>query len=103
MITSLAGLTPATLPEPQRKTIVAGLTQVVLLRLVDELSKALIDEDRKKVEEMVENNSSEVVLFDFLKSRFPNFDQRVTKIVEEEKIELDQKLQQLLKLINSKK
>ncbi len=103
MITSLAGLTPASLPEPQRKTIVAGLTQVVLLRLVDELSRDLNDEDRKKVEGIVDSNSSEDVLFDFLKTRFPDFDQRVNKIVEEEKVELEQKLQQLLTLINAKK
>lgn len=103
MITSLAGLTPASLPEPQRKTIIAGLTQVVLLRLVDDLSQELSVEDRKKVEMLVDENSSENVLFDFLKTRFPDFDQRVSKIVEEEKIELEKKLQQLLKLINDKK
>jgi len=88
------------LPEPQRSTIIAGMTQLVLLKLVEQLTEKLSSTDQLELEGMIDRQASEKEIFDFLKTKFPDLEARAEQIAAKERIQLDEKLKQLLELIH---
>jgi len=91
------------LPEPQRSTIIAGMTQLVLLKLVEQLTEKLSSTDQLELEGMIDRAASEKEIFDFLKKKFPDLEARAEQIAAKERIQLDEKMKALLELIEKNK
>ncbi len=90
-------------PEPQRSTLIAGMTQLVLLKLVEELTAKLAPDQQQELEALIDRKASEQEIFDFLKQKFPDLEARAEQIAVRERVELDEKLKQLLELIDKDK
>lgn len=88
------------IPEPQRSTILAALTEIVLSKLALEAYDKLSAEDQAYLDGLDEGTSPDDILA-FLQTRIPDLDAMTNRIIDEEKAELAQKTEQLMQTMKS--
>ncbi len=102
-ISDLLGVKLSDIPQPQQSTIVAALTEIVLSRLTEELYGQLNEQDKKALEDLTDSEGSQEKVLEFLKSRFPDFEDRARRIAAEEQRDLESKVKTMVDVINKNK
>ena len=101
-ISDVLGVNIQDIPQPQRSTIVAALTEIVMGRLTEELYMKLSPEDKTELERIAEDPDPRDKIYTFLKSRFPEFEERARQIAVDEKQELEEKVRNMVQVIQKK-
>jgi hypothetical protein len=88
-------------PEPQRATVMAALSEIVLMKLARQLYEELSATDQAILDKLDDEPTPEQSqrLWDFFRGHFPDLDARIQKLVEQEQIELKTRLDDMIELI----
>ncbi len=90
------------IPEPQRSTILAALTEIVLSKLALSVFDKLSNEDQAYLQNLDEGKATPDDVLAFLQSRLPGLDSMINQIIEQEKVELSDKTNQLLQVMQTR-
>jgi hypothetical protein len=88
------------LPEPQRTTVIAALTESVLLEVSETIDNRLNESQKAELQELLANNSTPAEVYSYLHDNVVGFEELVSQATERKKAGLYQTYQALYETLN---